>query len=146
MEMDLAQLPNSGDSTLYAALLNSTYLREIRVNASSPSQSRLTDEGFPDVARLRLVGNEEAEHPASYLAAGGIPRIPACDSFEFLRVVELTGSKFITDVAVDRLVNLAPKLRQLALTKCEELTDVALGSVARLGKNLHHIHLGHVAK
>ena len=146
MEMDLAQLPNSGDPTLYAAFLNSMYLREIRVNTASPSQSNLTDEGFPDLARLYLTGNEETEHPASYLMAGGIPRIPACDTFDYLRVVELTGSKFITDVAIDRLIRLAPKLRQLALTKCEELTDMALGSVARLGKNLHHIHLGHVAK
>ena len=71
MEMDLAQLPNSGDPTLYAAFLNSMYLREIRVNIASPSESNLTDEGFPDLARLCLTGEEETEHPASYLMAGG---------------------------------------------------------------------------
>ena len=127
MEMDLAQLPNSGDFTLYAALLNSTYLREIRVNASSPSQSRLTDEGFP-MSPVCVLWVTKRPSTRRHTLHGAVFLVYSLRLVRVLRVVELTGSKFITDIAVDRLVNLAPKLRQLALTKCEELTDVALGA------------------
>lgn len=37
----------------------------------------------------------------------------------------------------------APRLRNVVLSKCRALTDAAIFAVARLGRYLHYIHLGH---
>jgi len=37
----------------------------------------------------------------------------------------------------------APRLRNLVLAKCKEITDTAVYAISRLGKNLHYVHLGH---
>ncbi|ORX34912.1 hypothetical protein BD324DRAFT_103901 [Kockovaella imperatae] len=150
MEMDLASLPLIRDSTLYAIFLHSSYIREIKLNTVIPPRTATgpTDAAFVNLASMRALGNrlEAEDFLESYLAAGGIVKAPSSSNLSYLRVIDLTGSKFLTDAAIDQLISNAPKLRQLALTKCEELTDAAMTSVARLGKHLHHIHLGHVAK
>jgi F-box and leucine-rich repeat protein GRR1 len=46
---------------------------------------------------------------------------------------------------VEGIVANVPRLKNLALTKCTRLTDEALYSIAKLGKNLHYLHLGHVS-
>ena len=40
----------------------------------------------------------------------------------------------------------APRLRNLVLAKCRQLTDRAVLAITRLGKNLHYIHLGHCSR
>ena len=69
---------------------------------------------------------------------------PVSDSFEHLRTIDLTGCNLLGDDAVDALVCNAPKLRTLTLAKCTALTDQSLFSIGRLGKHLHHLHLGHI--
>jgi F-box and leucine-rich repeat protein GRR1 len=69
---------------------------------------------------------------------------PLAPIFDLLRVIDLTGCTELEDPALACLVNSAPKLRSLTLAKCAKLTDRGMSSVARLGKQLHHLHLGHV--
>jgi len=37
----------------------------------------------------------------------------------------------------------APRLRNLVLAKCRNITDIAVNAISKLGKNLHYVHLGH---
>lgn len=64
-------------------------------------------------------------------------------TFDTLRVLDLTDCGLLTDDAVDRIVLMAPRLRNLTLAKCRHITDKAVMSITRLGKNLHNLHLGH---
>jgi F-box and leucine-rich repeat protein GRR1 len=71
---------------------------------------------------------------------------PLAPQFDVLRAVDLTGCTELDDRAVINLVRSAPKLRNLTLAKCARLTDVAMDAVAKLGKHLHYLHLGHVER
>jgi F-box and leucine-rich repeat protein GRR1 len=44
---------------------------------------------------------------------------------------------------VQKIIDVAPRLRNLVLQKCRNITDAAVHAVAKLGKNLHYVHLGH---
>ena len=72
--------------------------------------------------------------------------IPKEYTLEHLRELDFTGCVQITDKAIARLVKLAPRTRSLTLAKCTRLTDEAAEHIARLGRHLHHLHLGHVDK
>ena len=41
---------------------------------------------------------------------------------------------------------MSPRLRNLVLAKCKEITDRSVLAITKLGKNLHYIHLGHCAQ
>ncbi|KAH0607094.1 uncharacterized protein H6S33_003082 [Morchella sextelata] len=65
-------------------------------------------------------------------------------TYDFLRILDLTGCELLTDEAVNKIVTAAPRLRNLVLAKCRNITDKAVThSVIKLGKNLHYLHLGH---
>jgi F-box and leucine-rich repeat protein GRR1 len=68
-----------------------------------------------------------------------LPPDMRCDT---LRILDLTACANLTDVAVERIIEAAPRLRILVLAKCVELTDRAVYAITKLGKNLHDIHLG----
>lgn len=40
-------------------------------------------------------------------------------------------------------MEVAPRLRNVVLAKCRNITDASVYAISRLGKNLHYIHLGH---
>lgn len=63
--------------------------------------------------------------------------------FQNIRVLDLTGHTQLTDAAVESIVTFMPKIRNLALAKCQQLTDESVFSICKLGKALHHLHLGH---
>lgn len=52
----------------------------------------------------------------------------------------------LTDLAVDRIAATMPRIRNLVLAKCTGLTDASVFSLAKLGKHLHYLHLGHVGR
>ncbi|KAG0125837.1 hypothetical protein HOY82DRAFT_492427 [Tuber indicum] len=65
-------------------------------------------------------------------------------TYELLRILDLTGCRLLTDQSVGKIVSIAPRLRNLILAKCENITDRAVThSITKLGKNLHYLHLGH---
>ena len=61
-------------------------------------------------------------------------------------MLDFTGCSQIGDKAIERLVKLAPRTRDLTLAKCTRLTDDAVEHICKLGRHLHHLHLGHVDK
>ena len=145
LEIDLAHVPQLSNATLHAIFLNAAHLRELRLNGNL----NLSNDGVPDLPALVDMSEDEAERAASsypwYAVDGTTLRRPIADAFEHLRLVDLTGCGGLGDVAIDHLVTNAPKLRNLTLAKCVGLTDTAVESIARLGKHLHYLHLGHVS-
>lgn len=63
--------------------------------------------------------------------------------FDSLRILDLTACENIGDAAVQKIINSAPRLRNLVLAKCRFITDHSVYSICKLGKNIHYIHLGH---
>ncbi|KAL1986263.1 hypothetical protein VTN96DRAFT_6631 [Rasamsonia emersonii] len=70
-------------------------------------------------------------------------KLPEGMIFESLRILDLTACERVKDDAVERIINSAPRLRNLVLAKCKFITDRAVLAICRLGKNLHYVHLGH---
>lgn len=187
LEIDLGQVSQITDTAVYAIFMNSTHIRELRLNQNA----FLTDAGFPDLPGLMDATNQEIGLSAGKYAGivcdplglhyssstdsspmsedlPGISRSdvaqtparsepppagldfyllrPRAETFEHLRLVDLTACALLTDIAVDHLVRNAPKLRNVTLAKCGLLTDAALESIAKLGRHLHYLHLGHVSR
>ena len=69
--------------------------------------------------------------------------LPYGQSYEHLRILDLTSCARLTDRAIEKIIDVAPRLRNLVFAKCRNLTDVAVNAISRLGKNLHYLHLGH---
>ncbi len=69
--------------------------------------------------------------------------LPPFRRYDHLRILDLTLITGITDRAIERIIEVAPRIRNLVLQKCRNLTDVAVYAISKLGKNLHFLHLGH---
>jgi F-box and leucine-rich repeat protein GRR1 len=67
-------------------------------------------------------------------------------TFDHLRILDITNCSTISDAAIEGIVTHVPRIKNLILAKCTRLTDDAVYSIAKLGKNLHYLHLGHVSK
>lgn len=112
LEIDLQGCENITDSSTSALLQGGRYLRELRL------------------AQCHLVTDN------AFLS------LPMHMKFETLRILDLTACFRLTDAAVERIIESAPRLRILVLAKCLELTDRSVLAICKLGKNLHDIHLG----
>ena len=73
-------------------------------------------------------------------------QVPTGSMCNNLRILDLTDCSLITDLAVHKIVSIAPRLRNLVLNKCRELSDASVYAISRLGKNLHYLHLGHCVR
>ncbi|UNI17777.1 SCF ubiquitin ligase complex subunit [Purpureocillium takamizusanense] len=69
--------------------------------------------------------------------------LPEGQTYEHLRILDLTSCTRLTDAAVAKIIDAAPRLRNLVLAKCRNITDAAVNAISKLGKNLHYVHLGH---
>ncbi|CAG8601013.1 6510_t:CDS:1, partial [Acaulospora morrowiae] len=47
---------------------------------------------------------------------------------------------------IHKIVHSAPKLRNLVLAKCGNITDEGVYHITRLGRHLHYLHLGHCSR
>jgi F-box and leucine-rich repeat protein GRR1 len=163
LEIELAGTPEVTDSALIDIWLNGSRLRELDLQGSD----KLTSKGFPVLSELRVRG-DISEPPLAdemnsigprdsdsktvppdvdYSVFSTLPRsVPAALNLTALRVVDMEGCAGLTDEAVDSLTWNARWIRAITLAKCTQLTDAALLSLCRLGKHLHHVHLGHVPK
>lgn len=74
---------------------------------------------------------------------GAFMSLPAGQVYEHLRILDLTSCVRITDRAVEKIIEAAPRLRNVVLAKCRNITDQAVFAISKLGKNLHYVHLGH---
>lgn len=157
--MDLSKCPQITNPSIYALLLNASHLRDLKIQHNT----NITDEAFPTLNELYDLQDHELEREAKtapvYATTAslsereeeerdGPPRMlrPLMEKLEMLRIVDLTGCAALGDRMVHSLVASAPKIRNLTLAKCPEITDAAVDSILKLGKCLHHLHLGHVAR
>lgn len=69
--------------------------------------------------------------------------LPSGRTFDHLRILDISNSLNITDRAIEKIIDVAPRLRNLVLQKCRNLTDAAVYAISKLGRNLHFLHLGH---
>jgi F-box and leucine-rich repeat protein GRR1 len=69
-------------------------------------------------------------------------QLPPDIKYESLRILDLTACQQLTDLAVERIIDSAPRLRILVLAKCIDITDRSVMAITKLGKTLHDIHLG----
>lgn len=74
---------------------------------------------------------------------GAFLSLPANQTYENLRILDLTACTRLTDAAVQKIIEVTPRLRNVVLAKCRNITDAAVFAISKLGKNLHYIHLGH---
>jgi len=163
LEIELAGSPDVTDTALIDIWLHAGRLREIDLKGSE----KVTVKGFPVLSQLQLVGDHsEAPRPDEFVQVSSrqpdsktvppegdysvfstIPRsVPVTLNLGTLRTVDLEGCTGLTDAAIDALTWNARWIRAITLAKCSQLTDAALVSLCRLGKHLHHVHLGHVSQ
>ncbi|MCJ1432266.1 SCF ubiquitin ligase complex subunit [Xylographa pallens] len=112
LEIDLQDCRFITDHSVTSLMLGGRQLRELRL----ASCSNITDDAF-----LQL---------------------PSHLRYDSLRILDLTACHQLTDLAVERIIEGAPRLRILVLAKCVEITDRSVMAITKLGKNLHDIHLG----
>ena len=111
LEIDLQGCGKISDSAVTSLIMSGRQLRELRLSLCP----RVTDSAFLS--------------------------IPAHVPFDTLRVLDLTACFLLTDLAVERIIDGAPRLRILVLGKCHSITDRSIQAITKLGKNLHDIHL-----
>lgn len=155
LEVDLAGLPQATSATVYAVFLNLTQLRELKFS----NNPFITDEGFPNLPALTAMHQIDSELAAIRAPKFSTTRdldptstdpprmlMPKDDCLSQLKVVDLTDCPNFGDLGLENLIDSAPRIRALTLAKCVSLTDVGLQHIAKLGRNLQHLHLAHVAK
>lgn len=171
MEINLSGCDlTSWDSAMIDIWLHTTMLRELYFGGART----LSQRGFPILSKLRPMDDDSSgtraraplphdelptthtpRDPSSLLVPpemdyslfSSVPRaMPQTQSFANLRAVDFQGCISLTDNAIDALAWNARSIRQLTLAKCSLLTDASLLSLCRLGKSLHHLHLGHVER
>lgn len=113
LEIDLHQCRQIANDPITALLKNGQSLRELRL------------------ANCELISD------------GAFLNLPLNQTYEHLRILDLTSCARLTDQAIEKIIDVAPRLRNLVFAKCRNLTDLAVNAIAKLGKNLHYLHLGH---
>jgi F-box and leucine-rich repeat protein GRR1 len=143
LEMDLNGCSAISNPAIRELWTCSGHIRELKLGLIGAA---LTDEAFPvpvDGQSARMITNTAASPTSSPLITE--TSLQATRSFEHLRILDLTGCTSLTDTAVEGIISVAPKIRNLVLAKCTLLTDNAIASVCKLGRYLHYLHLGHVS-
>ncbi|KAG9121978.1 SCF ubiquitin ligase complex subunit [Ceratobasidium sp. 392] len=144
LEMDLNGCTAISNSAIRELWTCSRHIRELKLGLIG---SALTDEAFPapvDNQPPRMITNGPANlepQPVTPIETS----LHSTRSFEHLRILDLTSCTSLTDTAVEGIISVAPKIRNLVLAKCALLTDNAIASVCKLGRYLHYLHLGHVS-
>ena len=155
------------DSTFWAIWRNLSRLRELSVYGCD-----LTDSAFPVKegdhalipaltppaptleqlhAQAALSGDhtlpsiEDVMMSARQQSLSTYVSVPA-RNFEHLRYLDLTALNRLSDTGIANIIANMPRIRNLILAKCSNLTDASVLSVCKLGKHLHYLHLGHVNK
>jgi F-box and leucine-rich repeat protein GRR1 len=154
IEMNISKCGQLTNASIYNILLHSPYLRELIVHGNI----NITDQAFPNIPELYELEDyelvTEAKSAPAFATTASltppeqIPKMlrPTMERLDMLREVDLTSCTSVNDKAIANLVDSAPRLRVLTVAKCPEITDVGLASIGKLGKSLHHLHLGHVVQ
>jgi F-box and leucine-rich repeat protein GRR1 len=143
LEMDLNGCTSISNAAISELWTCSGHIRELKLGLIGAA---LTDEAFPvpTDTQPRMI-TSAAPNQTPTLSLPNEASLTTTRSFEHLRILDLTGCTSLTDAAVEGIISVAPKIRNLVLAKCTLLTDNAIASVCKLGRYLHYLHLGHVA-
>ncbi|EMD40882.1 hypothetical protein CERSUDRAFT_111463 [Gelatoporia subvermispora B] len=142
LEIDLNNCSRITDVSVRDIWTYSSQMRELRLSHCS----ELTDAAFPAPLRTEIVPPGPNPFPSSSIVLGDkLTPLRLSGSFEHLRMLDLTACSALTDDAIEGIISVAPKIRNLVLAKCTQLTDVAVDNICKLGKNLHYLHLGHAS-
>ncbi|KAL4242001.1 hypothetical protein ABKN59_000621 [Abortiporus biennis] len=141
LEIDLNNCKKITDSSVRDLWLHSNHMREMRLSHCA----ELTDNAFPASPRTEAftTGFPNPFTSTDSQMYDKLPPLRLPRPFEHLRMLDLTGCSNLTDEAIEGIVSVAPKIRNLVLAKCTQLTDNAVESICTLGKHLHYLHLGH---
>lgn len=152
LEIDLSNCAGLTDASVRDIWQHQAHLRELQLSVITS----LTDDAFPAPPPSRTgTGRgpgaqlqQLQQHNAADVDRGPErrPALLLSAPFDHLRILDMTSCAHLTDEGVEGIVANCPKIRQIVLTRCSALTDEALYSVGKLGKNLHFIHLGHVSQ
>lgn len=142
LEIDLTHCKQITDMSVRDLWTFSTNMREMRLSHCS----ELTDAAFPAPPKSDIGIDGPNPFPTSFAFLGDrLPPLRITRRFDHLRLLDLTACSAITDEAVEGIVSVAPKIRNLVLAKCTHITDHAVEGICALGKNLHYLHLGHAS-
>ncbi|KAJ7498740.1 hypothetical protein FB451DRAFT_1334373 [Mycena latifolia] len=140
LEIDLNHCKLITDISIRDIWTHSSHMREMRLSHCP----ELTDAAFP--APLKTDGPDAPNPFPSSVSPDDLPPLVLDNSFEHLRMLDLTACSLVTDDAVDGIIAHAPRIRNLVLSKCGLLTDRSVENICKLGRYLHYLHLGHAAK
>ncbi|KAK8045790.1 F-box domain-containing protein [Apiospora saccharicola] len=146
--LNVSGCKNISNESMVALAESCKYIKRLKLNDCD----QLNDSAIlafanncPNILEIDLhacsnIGNE----PITALLAKGQSlrelRLASCDLIDDGAFLNLPP---LTDRAVEKIVDVAPRLRNLVLAKCGNMTDSAVYAISKLGRNLHYVHLGH---
>ncbi|KAJ7044514.1 hypothetical protein C8F04DRAFT_941918 [Mycena alexandri] len=142
LEIDLNHCKLITDVSIRDIWSHSNHMREMRLSHCP----ELTDAAFPAPAKLDAPDGPNPFPSSTPVNPDELPPLVLSNSFEHLRMLDLTACSLVTDDAVDGIIAHAPRIRNLVLSKCGLLTDRSVENICKLGRYLHYLHLGHAAK
>ncbi|KAJ7683992.1 hypothetical protein B0H17DRAFT_941140 [Mycena rosella] len=142
LEIDLNHCKLITDLSIRDIWTHSNHMREMRLSHCP----ELTDAAFPAPIKTDAAGGPDPNPFPSSVSPDDLPPLVLDNSFEHLRMLDLTACSLVTDDAVDGIIAHAPRIRNLVLSKCGLLTDRSVENICKLGRYLHYLHLGHAAK
>ncbi|KAJ7068445.1 hypothetical protein C8F01DRAFT_1050621 [Mycena amicta] len=147
--LELCDLPLLSALSVRDIFTYSRKLRSLRL-ARCPL---LTDKAFPAVSASRSTtpvtlhsayDKPLPPRPTSWLDE--LPPLILRHTADNLRIVDLSFVNGITDAAIDGLVSHAPRIQDLRLSGCKQLSDRTLESICKLGDHLDVLLLAHVSE
>ncbi|KAF5663246.1 f-box leucine-rich repeat grr1 [Fusarium heterosporum] len=106
LEIDLHQCNRIGNGPVTSLMVKGNCLRELRL------------------ANCDLIDDD------AFLS------LPFGRTFEHLRILDLTSCVRLTDAAVQKIIDVAPRLRNLVLAKCRNITDAAVHAISKLDEGV----------
>ncbi|KAF7301819.1 Carbohydrate esterase family 9 protein [Mycena indigotica] len=147
--LELCDLPLLSAHSVRDIFTYSRKLRTLRL-ARCPL---LTDKAFPAISASRSTtpvttssGYDKPLPPRPTSWFDELPPLILRHTADNLRVVDLSFVTGITDAAIDGLVSHAPRIQNLRLTGCKQLSDKTLESISKLGDHLDVLLLAHVSE
>ncbi|KAJ7781066.1 hypothetical protein B0H16DRAFT_1658729 [Mycena metata] len=142
LEIDLNHCKLITDVSIRDIWSHSNHMREMRLSHCP----ELTDAAFPAPVKPDAPDGPNPFPSSAPVNPDELPPLVLSNSFEHLRMLDLTACSLVTDDAVDGIIAHAPRIRNLVLSKCGLLTDRSVENICKLGRYLHYLHLGHAAK
>ncbi|KAF5360623.1 hypothetical protein D9756_004615 [Leucocoprinus leucothites] len=145
LEIDLDHCTLVTDIGIRSLWQHCTNMREIRLSHCP----ELTDCAFPASPQIEIrvpLDTDPFISPSNHDPTQSLPPLALNQSFEHIRMLDLTACSKITDDAIEGIVSHAPKIRNLVLSNCGLLTDRGIEAISKLGRFLHYLHLGHANK